>query len=161
MYSNLYNTVGMGDCEKVSAAGYQCDPEEELTSPEIEELRKKRNEANDLAANYQKQIDEAFIALHNVPDFTGKWVKITHPYETDREWVEHVIEMERTKRGIRLRSDKQLFRSEDGKQLTYMYSKDSDMVEWKDVDKIEVLEEDAVKQYMSCAFEKTLEAFFE
>ena len=161
MYDNLYNTVGMGDCEQKMSAGYQCDPEEELTSPEIEELRKKRNEANDLAANYQKQIDDAFIALHKVPDFTGKWVKIIHPYETDREWIEHVVEMERTRRGIRLRSDRQLFKSEDSKLLTYMYSPDSDIIDWKDVNKIEVLEEDAVKQYMSYAFEKTLEVFFE
>jgi hypothetical protein len=35
------------------------------------------------------------------------------------------------------------------------------MIDWKDIDKIEVLSDDEVKQYMSCAFEKTLEVFFE
>lgn len=135
--------------------------EQELTTPEIEELRKKRNEANDLASSYQKQIDDAFIALHNVPDFTGKWVKITHPYENDRLWVEHVTSMERLRRGIRIHSDKEFYKTNDSDQLSFMRYNDSDMIDWKDIDKIEVLSDDEVKQYMSCAFEKTLEVFFE
>jgi hypothetical protein len=142
----------------------KCDFEmpQELTSPEIEELRKKHNEANDLATAYQKQIDEAFIALHNVPDFEGKWVKMKlSDAENATEYIEHVTKVERLRYGIRLRTDRQIFKSNDNEHLSFIHSNDSDSVNWENIEKIEIVDVDTVKQYMSCAFEKTLETFFE
>jgi len=45
------------------------------STPEIDRLKEIRNEYYNKINKIQKEIDNKFLELHKVPDFSGKWVK--------------------------------------------------------------------------------------
>lgn len=51
---------------------YRIEPRE--TTPEIEELRKIRDEYYNKSQEIQKQIDQKFLELHDIPKFLNQWI---------------------------------------------------------------------------------------
>lgn len=47
------------------------------STPEIDRLKEIRNGYYDKINEIQKEIDNKFLELHKVPDFSGKWVKFS------------------------------------------------------------------------------------
>lgn len=68
-------------------------------TPELEELRRQRNEYEKIASDFQKQIDDKKKQLWQVPDIEGKWIVID---EEDDLTIGKVGEVFRLVTGIRI-----------------------------------------------------------
>ena len=110
------------------------------STPEIEELRRLRNEYTNKASEYQKEIDKKIIELHNVPDFTGKWLKKTGSHEIT---ICNVEEVKRLVYGISVWTN-QMCIVGDG---TFFLSKYGEriMLDWDEIDKLVILSNEEAK----------------
>lgn len=72
---------------------------EVTNTPELEELRRQRNDHEKIASDFQKQIDDKKKQLWQVPNIEGKWIVID---EEDDLTIGKVGEVFRLVTGIRI-----------------------------------------------------------